>query len=125
MLQVTKTRRKEKLSHQRERRKEKREKRLEHLRCIQEIEIKGGTHAPLPEAIADEEDHHASDTSVESIRELGAEKHLSDKVQINVAYDGIAGEAAEQFISDPAQALPPTLQPPYSGSKAMFRIGDI
>jgi hypothetical protein len=62
---------------------------------------------------------------VESVRELGAEKHLSDKVQINVACDGIAGEASERFISDPTQALPPTLQPPYSGSKAMFKIGDI
>ena len=116
---------KRKVKSSKEKRKEKREKRLERLRRIQKVEIKGGTHAPLPEAIAIEEDHHASDTSVESVRELGAEKHLSDKIQMNVACDNIAGEAAKQFISNPAQALPPTLQPPYSGSKAMLRLGDI
>jgi len=116
---------KRKVKSSKERRKERRVKRLERLQRIQTIEIKGGTHAPLPEPIADEEDHHASDTSVESVRELGAEKHLSDKIQLNVACDSIAGEAAERFISDPTQALPPTMQPPYSGSKAMLKIGDV
>ena len=116
---------KRKIKSSKERRKERREKRRERLERIQTVEIKGGTHAPLPEPIADDEDHHASDTSVESVRELGAEKHLSDKVLLNVACDSIAGEAAERFVSDPTQALPPTLQPPYSGSKAMLRIGDI
>ena len=78
---------KRKFKSSKQRCKERRGKRPEQLQRIQTVEIKGGTHAPLPEPIADEEDHHASDTSVESVRELGAEKHLSDKVQINVACD--------------------------------------
>jgi hypothetical protein len=106
--------------------KEKRsEKRFERSKRIQEIEIKGRIHAPPPEAPADTDDHHPSDTSVESVRELGAEKHLSDKVQLNVACDCNAREAAEEFISNPTQALPLTLQPPYEGTKAMLRIGDV
>jgi hypothetical protein len=116
---------KRKVKSSKEKRKEQRERKMERMKRIQEVEIKGGTHAPLPEEPADADDHHPSDTSVDTVCELGAEKHPSDKVQLNVACDGHAGEAAEGFISNPTQALPPTLNPPYEGTKAMLRIGDV
>ena len=108
---------KRKVKSSKQRRKEKREKRKTTGKTTTHPDSRDQRRhtRSLPKPIADEDDHHASDTSVESVRELGAEKHLLDKVQINVACDGTAGEAAERFISDRTQALPPTLQPQYSG----------
>jgi hypothetical protein len=44
---------------------------------------------------------------------------------MNVACDEIAGEAARDCLEHPEAPLPPVLQPPYVGSKAMLKIGKV
>jgi hypothetical protein len=44
---------------------------------------------------------------------------------MNVACDEIAGEAARDCLEHPKVPLPPVLQPPYVGSKAMLKIGKV
>jgi hypothetical protein len=44
---------------------------------------------------------------------------------MNVACDEIAGNEARERLEHPDLPLPPAIQPPYAGSKAMLKIGKV
>jgi hypothetical protein len=52
-------------------------------------------------------------------------KELSDEALMNMACDDYAGEAAREHMECPDAPSPTILQPPYEGSKAMLKIGDL
>jgi hypothetical protein len=111
-------------SHQDERKrgreKEKRRKQeAERRERIRSVFIDGGIHAPTPEHSSDSE----SDCSEESKREL-SQLGLSDDAHLNNACDMIAKQTAKSFINNDKPAVPQLLSLPYSGSKAMLRIGE-
>jgi hypothetical protein len=113
--------------------KEKKERKRERRNRIREVDVGEGTHAPSPPPTPPQspttfEFENPTEINVSSIivpsRELRC-KPLSDEVQMNVACDEIAGEAARDCLEHPEAPLPPALQPPYAGSKAMLKIGKV
>ena len=112
--QVTKKSKKVKEKERKRRQKERRER-------IREVEIEGGTHAPSP-SVSSESDSACSEGPDQ---ELGAEKHLSDEAHMNNACDDHAKGAAREYLECPDAEQPLVMEPPYEGTKAMLRIGDV
>ena len=113
----------EKLEEQRERQREKRER-------IREVDVGKGTHAPSPEPSPPSSPDSASNEPRRTSRlqlpgrELGS-KDLSDEALMNVACDEYADQAAREHMECPEAPPDDILQPPYKGSKAMLKIGEL
>jgi hypothetical protein len=113
----------EKLEEKKERQREKRER-------IREVDVGEGTHAPSPKPSPPSSPDSASYEPRKKTRlrlpgrELGS-KNLSDKVLMNVSCDEYADQAAREHMERPEALSAGILQPPYKGSKAMLKIGEL
>jgi hypothetical protein len=110
---------KRKVKSSKQRRKEKQEMRLERLKRIQEVEIKGGAHAPPYQKRL-----QRKNTTMQVTHPWKASGNSELKSTYQTKSD-LMWCATACRRSSQAVHCPPTLQPPYSGSKAMLHIGDI
>jgi hypothetical protein len=117
-----------------EKEKDRKLKRKERRQRIREVDVGEGTHAPSPPPTPPQspspsiniisDDDTSTVTTTRLNRELGRE-NLSDAILMNVACDEIAGKEARERLEHPDLPLPPAIQPPYAGSKAMLKIGKV
>jgi hypothetical protein len=109
---------------------EKKVKLRERRARIREVDVGEGTHAPSPEPsppsspVSQGNDSSMLPNSPAPRREIDP-KDLSDEALMNMACDDYAGEAAREHMECPKAPPPNVLQPPYEGSKAMLKIGDL
>jgi hypothetical protein len=128
------------LSHQdtkqreskKEKEEDKKERQREKRQRIREVDVGEGTHAPSPEPSPPSSPDSASQDARKPSRlrlpgrELGQkQKVLSDEVLMNVACDEYADAAARDHIACPKAPQANIIQPPYKGSKAMLKIGEL
>jgi hypothetical protein len=113
-----------------EKEQDKKDKQRKRRARIREVDVGEGTHAPSPEPSppsspsSDKTEPHRKPRLKLPRREL-CKKDLSDEVLMNVACDEYAGEAAWEHMECPEVPAHDILQPPYEGSKAMLKIGDL
>jgi hypothetical protein len=109
---------------------EKKQQQRERRARIREVDVGEGTHAPSPESTpppspsSETSDPSTEPRSLVPDRELG-KKNLSDEALMNIACDENADEAAREHMECPEAPPPDILQPPYEGSKAMLKIGEL
>jgi hypothetical protein len=113
-----------------EKEQDKKDKQRELRARIREVDAGEGTHAPSPEPspppspFSDTSEPHKNPHLKLPRQEL-SKKDLSDEVLMNVACDEYAGKAAREHMECPEVPAHDILQPPYKGSKAMLKIGDL
>jgi hypothetical protein len=127
------------LSHQDKKKKRSKEEKEQEKKTMQrerrarirEVDVGEGTHAPSPEPSPPSSPSSISNElrrkpcSRAPRRELGTVDDLSDEALMNMACDEYANEAAREHMECPEAPSQATLQPPYEGSKAMLKIGDL
>jgi hypothetical protein len=97
---------------------------------IREVDVGKGTHAPSPKpsppSLPDSASYEPQKKTRLRLpsRELGS-KDLSDEVLMNVACDEYSDQAAREHMECPEVPSADILQPPYKGSRAMLKIGEL